>query len=85
MRTPAQPWVLLSAEVWPSGSPHCATGLGSPPPFPAPVSPPGAGRPFWLFLPTPPCRTPSILALQGFLTRRPHYLLREVKSGPPSP
>lgn len=69
----------------PAGAPAVPQAWVPPSPFPAPVSPPGAGRPFWLFLPTPPCHTPSVLALQGFLTRRPHYLLQEVKSGPPAP
>lgn len=55
MRTPAQPWVLLSAEAWPSRSPYCATGLGSPFSLPGPSFSPWSWKTLWLFLPTLPC------------------------------
>lgn len=72
MRTPAQPWVLLSAEAWPSRSPCCATGLGSPFSLPGPSFSPWSWKTLWLFLPTLPCHARSVLALQGFLSPRPH-------------
>lgn len=72
-------------EAWPSGAPAVPQAWVPPSPFPSPSFPLELEDPSGFSSPPHPAAPPRSLALQGFLTRRPHYLLQEVKSGPPAP
>lgn len=82
MRTPAGPWVLLWAEAWPSGSPRCATGLGSSLSLPSPSFPLELEDPSGFSSPPHPAAPPRSWLSRAFSPDAPITSSRRLSLGP---